>query len=72
MSRTDIVSEVLSLPDRDQKKIYAILDARWGANVTLSPAQERELDRRIETFEREGSKGERWEVVEKQLRRKRS
>ena len=67
MSKDAIIAEILALPDAEQREIFLLLRDRLREDATLSEEQDAELDRRIDRFEREGSKGEPWEKVYNEL-----
>ena len=69
MSKDAVLSEILSMPVKDQRAIWKSLDSRFGGEVYLSAEQELELKRRMDRIDKDGFQGEPWEVVEKDLRK---
>ena len=68
MGKEAVISEILALPDDAQREILDLLRNRFPeSELELSPEQMRELDRRLDILEQSGSRGEKWEVVEKRL-----
>jgi putative addiction module component (TIGR02574 family) len=67
MSKDAVIAELLTLPASDQREILHLLLDRLGDDADLSEEQERELDRRIDRFERDGSCGEPWDKVYRDL-----
>jgi hypothetical protein len=73
MSKKAVISEILALPNNAPREILALLQNRFAEDdLELSPKHVRELDHRLDTREREGSTGEKWEVFEKRLLRART
>jgi hypothetical protein len=68
MSKEVVISEILALSDDAQREILDLLRNRFPEDdLELSSEQMCELDRRLDVLEQSGSRGERWEVVEKRL-----
>ena len=67
MSKDAVIAEILALPAVEQREIFLLLRDRLGDGALLSEEQELELDRRLDRFDREGSKGEPWDNVCQEL-----
>jgi hypothetical protein len=70
MGKDAIIAGLLSLPPAEQREIFWMLREQLGEEPALSDEQEAELDRRLDRFEKEGSKGEPWTAVYAELSRK--
>jgi hypothetical protein len=67
MSKDVIIAGLLALPPAEQREIFLLLREQLAEVPELSGEQEKELDRRIDRFEREGSQGEPWDNVYAEL-----
>jgi putative addiction module component (TIGR02574 family) len=67
MGKEAVIAGILALPQAEQREIYLMLQEQLGEVLSLSEEQEAELDRRIDRFEKEGSRGEPWEKVYAEL-----
>ncbi len=71
MSKDAVITELFSLPLSEQREIFAILGTRLSeADLSFSEDQKRELDARLDRFDREGSRGEPWEQVFAEIKSK--
>lgn len=55
-------------PEQRLGLIEALWDSLNQSDVTLTPAQAVELDRRLENFDQDGAKAEPWELVRERIR----
>ena len=73
ISQKEIMAQVLALPKAQRRRLaqrlWDSVKPEWGAEG-LTPAQVKELNRRIDDLDRNPGAGEPWEVVERRLLRK--
>jgi hypothetical protein len=72
MGKDAVIAGLLALPPADQREIFVLLREQLGEDPVISQEQESELDRRLDRFDREGSRGEPWEKVYGELSKART